>query len=263
MVFDPVTIVYGSAVGLSLGLTGGGGSILAIPILVYGLGIPMSQAVVISLLMVASIALLGAGRQSLAGNVDWRAAVLFSLTGMLISPLVIYIAHDVNETLRLILFAVLMLFAAYKMAFGNKKTLISANAPEAPPHQARTLKTAAGGAVAGALSGFFGVGGGFIIVPLLTMIFAMPYRKAVGTSLASIFLISMTAIAGAFLREVSIDGNLFALFVVGGLAGMLVGSALVNKIPERAAKVNFAVITATLAVYMLIDKIFIDQGELS
>lgn len=121
MVFDPITVIYGSIVGLSLGLTGGGGSILAIPILVYGLGMPMSQSVVISLLMVASIALFGAARQSFSGNVDWRAAILFSLAGMIISPLVIYIAHDVNETLRLILFAVLMLFVAYKMAFSGKK----------------------------------------------------------------------------------------------------------------------------------------------
>ncbi len=258
MVFDPLTVVYGSIVGLSLGLTGGGGSILAIPILVYGLGIPISQAVVISLLMVASIALFGAGRQSLSGNVDWRAALMFSVAGMIISPIVIYAAHDVNETLRLILFAVLMLFVAYKMAFSSKKDIASASTLRI--HRPSTIKMAGGGAAAGALSGFFGVGGGFIIVPLLTIIFAMPYRKAVSTSLAAIFLISTTAVAGAYLKGISLDWSLFALFVVGGLAGMLAGTALVNFIPERTAKIIFASITATLAVYMLIDRLFLHQG---
>jgi uncharacterized membrane protein YfcA len=258
MVFDPVTVVYGSIVGLSLGLTGGGGSILAIPILVYGLGMPTSQAVVISLLMVASIALFGAGRQSLAGNVDWRSAILFSITGMLVSPLVLYAAHDMNETLRLISVTVLMLFVAYKMAFLNDGNTVSVNALGA--RQPGVIKTAGGGAAAGALSGFFGVGGGFIIVPLLAMIFAMPYRKAVGTSLAAIFLISITAVAGAFLKGISVDRSIFAPFVVGGLAGMLLGSALVNRIPERITKMTFAAITATLAFSMLIDKIFLHQG---
>jgi uncharacterized membrane protein YfcA len=231
---------------------------LAIPILVYGLGIPMSQAVVISLLMVASIALFGAIRQSFSKNVDWRAAILFSIAGMVISPLVIYVAHDVNETLRLILFAVLMLFVAYKMAFSNAKKTAPTNSLSI--HQPWAIKTVTGGAAAGALSGFFGVGGGFIIVPLLTMIFSMPYRKAVSTSLAAIFLISTTAIAGAYLKGISLEWNLFSLFVVGGLAGMLAGTALANFIPERTARIIFASIAATLAVYMLIDRLFLHQG---
>lgn len=258
MVFDPLTVIYGSIVGLSLGLTGGGGSILAIPILVYGLDIPVSQAVVLSLLMVASIALLGAAKQSFSGNVDWQAAILFSLAGMIISPIVIYVTQDVNETLRLILFAVLMLFVAYKMAFSGEKSSASSNTRSV--HKASAIKVATGGAAAGALSGFFGVGGGFIIVPLLTMIFAMPYRKAVSTSLAVIFLISITAVAGAYLKDMTLDWSLFTLFVVGGLVGMLVGVTLVNFIPEHIAKVIFASITAILAAYMLIDKLFLHQG---
>ena len=258
MLFDPLIVVYGSIVGLSLGLTGGGGSILAIPILIYGLGVPVSQAIVISLLMVASIALLGAGRQSFAGNVDWRSAILFSITGMIVSPLVIYAAHDVNETFRLVLFALLMLFVAYRMTFSSQKPLASIAASVV--HQARAIKMVAGGTAAGALSGFFGVGGGFIIVPLLIMIFTMPYRKAVSTSLAVIFLISTTAVAGALIKEISIDWSLFAQFVVGGLVGMLIGSTAVNIIPEHIAKRTFAAITAALAIFMLIDKFFLHQG---
>ncbi|OFW88965.1 MAG: hypothetical protein A3J37_06040 [Alphaproteobacteria bacterium RIFCSPHIGHO2_12_FULL_45_9] len=258
MVFDPLTVIYGSIVGLSLGLTGGGGSILAIPILVYGLGIPMSQAVVISLLMVAIIALFGAAKQSFSGDVDWRAAILFSIAGMIISPIVIYVAHDVNETLRIILFAALMLFVAYKMAFSGKK--IPAPINTLSVHKPSIIRAVMGGSAAGGLSGFFGVGGGFIIVPLLTMIFTMPYRKAVSTSLAAIFLISTTAVAGAYLKGISLDWSLFALFVVGGLGGMIAGTILVNFIPERPAKIIFAAITTTLAVFMLIERLFLHQG---
>jgi uncharacterized membrane protein YfcA len=258
MVFDPITVIYGSIVGLSLGLTGGGGSILAIPILVYGLGIPVSQAVVISLLTVASIALFGAAKQSFSGNVDWRAAILFSITGMIISPIVVYVAHDVDETLRLVLFAILMLFVACKMALSSKKNTAAVNALNI--HRPSAIKTVTGGAAAGALSGFFGVSGGFIIVPLLTMIFAMPYRKAVSTSLAAIFLISTTAVTGAYLNGISLDWSLFVLFVMGGLVGMLAGTALMNFIPERTAKIIFAAIIATLAVYMLTDRLFLHQG---
>ena len=167
-------------------------------------------------------------------------------------------AHDVDETLRLVLFAILMLFVACKMALSSKKNTAAVNALNI--HRPSAIKTVTGGAAAGALSGFFGVSGGFIIVPLLTMIFAMPYRKAVSTSLAAIFLISTTAVTGAYLNGISLDWSLFVLFVMGGLVGMLAGTALMNFIPERTAKIIFAAIIATLAVYMLTDRLFLHQG---
>lgn len=100
-------------------------------------------------------------------------------------------------------------------------------------------------------------------MPLLTLLFFMPYRKAVGTSLASIFLISLSAVVGAFSTGVAVNWTVFAWFVSGGLAGMLAGSFFINMVPERAAKLVFAALTASLAVYMIIDKLFISQGGLS
>lgn len=255
----PAAIAYGSLVGLSLGLTGSGGSILTIPLLVYGLGMPVPTALAVSLLMVAAIALSGAVRQSFQRNVDWRAAILFSLTGMAVSPLVVWLTRDVPETVRLLSFTGLMFLAAYRMGFST------------PPQRAEytddkpyPVKIALGGAAAGALAGFFGVGGGFIIVPLLTLLFLMPYHRAVGTSLASIALISLSAVAGAFTTgAAAIDWAVFGWFVAGGFAGMLAGSFFINTIPERSAKMVFAVLTAGLAVYMIIDRLFIYQGGLS
>lgn len=265
MAFSLVTIGYGSLVGLSLGLTGGGGSILAIPILVYGLHVQINQATIISLLMVATIALFGAGRQTTSRNVDWQAAFLFSLSGMIVSPVAIFFAHGIDSSLRLILFSILMLFVGFKMARNGKQQSLQIKIDDLAPGQkvAQTIKMGLGGAGAGILSGFFGVGGGFIIVPLLIMIFSMPYPKAVGTSLASIFMISLTAATGAFIKGISIDAFLFLPFVGGGLIGMLAGSALVNSIPEKLTKMIFASITITLALFMLIDNLFIHQGGLS
>lgn len=259
MVFDPALIGFGALVGLSLGLTGSGGSILAIPLLVYGAGLPMQQALAVSLVMVASIAAFGALRQTITKQINWRAAILFSLGGIMISPLVVTLTHDVDEPLRLILFALLMLIVAWRMARPSKRP-----APENiinyenPP--SGFIKVAVGGGVAGTLAGFFGVGGGFIIVPLLILIFAMPYAQAVGTSLASIALISSSALAGHFIKGVTLDVDMLINFIGGGAFGMLVGAFVMNKIPERMAKRVFAAITAVLAIFMLIDKLILHQG---
>ncbi len=176
MGIELTAIAYGLLVGLSLGLTGSGGSILAIPLLVYGLDMPVSEAIVVSLLMVATIALFGAMRQSFGKNVNWTSAILFSIAGMIVSPVVIQLAHNVDDTLRLVLFAGLMLFVSYRMAFGAKEKIVNKPVRGITNENAllKGAKTATGGAVAGGLSGFFGVGGGFVIVPLLSTVFNMP-----------------------------------------------------------------------------------------
>lgn len=249
-------IICGFIVGISLGLTGSGGSILAIPLLVYILKVPMIEAIYISLLMVASIALFGAIRQSFGKNVDWKSAILFSLMGMIIAPLVVHFSKNIDEEFRLILFAGLMLFASYRMLSSRHQV------PQAIETQMRhsfssIAKISGGGAAAGALSGFFGVGGGFIIVPLLTLIFKMPYRMAVGTSLACIFMISLSAVSGALLSDSNINLPLFVNFLIGGVIGILSGSWLVNRLDNKKCKIIFAALTAAMAVFMLIDKVLI------
>lgn len=249
-------IISGIIVGLSLGLTGSGGSILAIPLLVYVLKVPVSEAIYISLLIVALIALFGAIRQHFGKNVDWKSAILFSLMGMVVAPIVVHFSKNVDDNFRLIMFAGLMLFVSYRMislrhyvphkAQGVKNTSLL-----------RSAKIITGGGVAGALSGFFGVGGGFIIVPLLTLIFKIPYRVAVGTSLACIFMISISAVSSAVVSDSHIDMPLFINFLIGGIFGMWGGSWMVNKLDNNHSKVIFAILTALMAVFMLIDKILI------
>ncbi len=253
MQIDLATIAFGSLVGLSLGLTGSGGSILAIPLLIYGVGLTAQQALPVSLLMVAAIAAIGALRQSLNRQVDWRAALLFSLTGILVSPLVVSITHDVDERIRIGLFALLMFIVSTRMAFQRKKPETPIADTKKSPKQNIGL-IALGGSFAGAMAGFFGVGGGFIIVPFLILLFAMPYKRAVGTSLASIALISMSALVGFFMEGASFDTFLLVGFSGGGVIGLLIGTMMVNIIPEIAAKGIFALVTSALAVFMLYDK---------
>jgi len=109
MVFDSALIGFGALVGLSLGLTGSGGSILAIPLLVYGAGLPMQQALAVSLLMVASIAAFGAVRQTITKQINWRAAILFSLGGIIISPLVVTLPLRYPRSMAMKLWRALLL----------------------------------------------------------------------------------------------------------------------------------------------------------
>lgn len=251
-------ISFGAIVGLSLGLTGSGGSILAIPLLSYGAGLPLKDVMIVSLFMVAMIAAFGAAKQSTAKQVNWRAAILFSLSGMMISPAVVAHTHDINETFRLIAFALLMLVVSWRMAMPKRQPngLVTATIPNEP----KLINIAMGGAIAGAFAGFFGVGGGFIIVPLLTLIFAMPYKQAVGTSLASIAMISSSALFGHFMNGSHLNLGILLPFVGGGALGLIFGTIATNKMPETAAKRVFSLVTAVLAVLMLIDKLLWHHG---
>lgn len=253
---DLTLIGFGSLVGFALGVTGSGGSILAIPLLVYGVGLPLHTALLISLLIVASIAFVGAVRQTMSGDVQWRTAFLFSLTGMIVSPLVLKTAHLVSEKVHLVLFAFLMLFVSANMAFPLIKTLPlekQSLQPKSP------VRIGLAGATIGALSGFFGVGSGFMIVPFLTLVFSIPYRQAVGTSLAVIALISSSAVIGGGSNAYPLDWHLFLTFFAGGVLGVMFASFVIKKIPEKKAKRFFAVFITILALLMLYEKIFWDK----
>jgi uncharacterized membrane protein YfcA len=260
--FDPLLILYGAIIGISLGLTGSGGSILAIPLLMYGAGLSMSSALIISLFIVASISLFGTVRHSLHGHVDWKSAIIFSISGVIVSPIIVSLTHNINETYRLVLFAILMLLLASKMWLSTNKYQNNDNLIKEKTIRYRgAVPIIFGGGLAGALSGFFGVGGGFIIVPLLTIIFGMPYKKAVATSLACILLISSSAIIGHLIHNVDIDFTILGMFILGGVLGIVVANQIVGNINEKIAKRIFAITTILLAIFMLFDKFYIHQGD--
>lgn len=258
MNFYLTLLSLGAFVGLSLGLTGSGGAILAIPLLVYGAKVPMDQAVTLSLIIVGCIAAFGAVRQSFAKKTDWRIAVMFSLFGMLVSPITIILAKNVNQNLRLGLFAFLMLIAAWSMAKSPPTTMKSGISTQSKINQ--YIWIALGGAFTGILSGFFGVGGGFVIIPLLNLIFAIPYSQAVGTSLACIFMISFSALIGQIFERSLINFDILITFIAGGIVGLLIGIATINIIAEQTAKYIFSLTIGVLAIFISINIFFSNQG---
>ncbi|MBL0921140.1 MAG: sulfite exporter TauE/SafE family protein, partial [Phycisphaerales bacterium] len=203
-------------IGLSLGLLGSGGAILTVPILVYLAGHSEKQAIVESLAIVGLIALSGAVRNGARGQVDVRAVVLFGLPGMVGAFLGAYVARWVPGAAQLALLGVVMLLAAWFMFRARAQEQASdVRAPEP--------LLAAQGLGVGGLTGLLGVGGGFLIVPALTLLGRLPVKTAIGTSLA---VIAMNCAAGfvkswRVLRDLggSVDWVTVALFSAVGIAG--------------------------------------------
>jgi hypothetical protein len=221
--------------GLSLGLLGGGGSILTVPILVYVLGFPAKQAVAMSLAIVAVVSLVGAAGHWRAGRVRVRTALAFGAVAMAGAFVGARLGTRVSGTLQLLLLAIVMLAAA---------TLMFTNAgrrePSAIPVERSLAVVAVAGLGVGVLTGLVGVGGGFLIVPALVLLLAVPMKEAVGTSLLVITLNATAGFAG-YLGSVPIDWAFLTAFTAVAIGGIVVGTKLVHRVPAAALRRGFAV----------------------
>lgn len=239
----------GSVVGLSLGLVGGGGSILAVPLLVYLVGVDDPHvAIGTSALAVAANALVGLAGHARAGHVKWRCASLYAATGVVGAWLGARGARAVDGQVLLALFATLMLVVAALMLRSRGRdgdaavVLNPANAPRL---------VAAGGAT-GLLSGFFGIGGGFLVVPGLMASTGMPVLLAVGSSLVVVSALGLTT-ALSYAREGLVNWTLAAVVIGGGAAGSAVGLALARRLAARKGALSrvMAALIVLVALYML------------
>ena len=248
-----LAIVSGGLIGLTLGATGGGGSLLAIPLLVYVLGATARDATAMSLMIVGASALLGVWEYRRAGEVRVKAALVFSGTGAVGAWGGAYAHQLVREELLLALFGILMLGAAAKM-LRWKPPASGADAEESCAYRfPRTcwVKVSGIGLLVGIMTGFFGVGGGFVIVPALVLVLGFPMRLAVGTSLLIIALISSGGLVG-HLQFGRFDGRLAALVLIGSAAGTLLGTRLGRAgSPERMTRA-FAFVTIGIAVPLIL-----------
>ncbi|MBA4749525.1 MAG: sulfite exporter TauE/SafE family protein [Alphaproteobacteria bacterium] len=252
----------GTGVGFFLGLTGTGGSILAVPLLLALTPLSVKEAFFFSLVMVALVSCVGALRQGLLGNVQWRKALIFSGVGMVVAPLVLHVTQRLPETLHVMLFTILMLGIACRMFAGSK--IVADETPCAKPfvwNPRSALKVGAGGVIVGALSGLFGVGSGFLIVPLLTDVFKLSYRHAVGTSLASITLVSSAAILEGCRHGLRLDPMAGLYFFLGGIIGLLGGGICLHHVAEDKIKKIFAVTLILLSLYTIMTH-YPSQGEI-
>lgn len=240
-------LILGFAIGLSLGFLGGGGSILTVPALVYIVGQSPQAAVTASLLIVGVNSMLGAFFHRTQGTQNWRVALLFGGSGMLTAYLAAGLSKLLPSTVLMLLFATLMLVVGSLMILSK---------PPARQHQASRgwLITVLSGAGVGVLTGFLGVGGGFLIVPALVMLVGLPIRQSVGTSL---IIIAMNSLAGLLghLHGLSIDMTVVTLFVTAGLAGSLLGARLAKVIKPEQLRTSFAAFVMLLGGFLLYDNL--------
>lgn len=235
-------------IGLSLGLLGSGGSILTVPVLVYLVGEAPKQAIAESLLIVGAIALLGALPYALRGLVDWRNVLLFGLPGMAGTYLGAWLSRFVSGEVQLLVFALVMLLAAYFMA---------RPAPVRPEGQGgrKAWKIVLDGISVGALTGFVGVGGGFLIVPALVLLGGLPIHLAIGTSL---LVIALKSFAGFYkylhlLPEYGLAVNyaVAGLFVLVGTLGSFLGGRLAVRLPQEGLRRGFALFLVVMGAFIV------------
>jgi len=243
-------LASGSLVGFSLGLVGGGGSILAVPLLVYLVGVSNPHvAIGTSAIAVAANAGANLANYARAGNVKWRCASVFALAGVAGAFLGSTLGKIVEGQKLLVLFAVVVMVVGALMLKGRSgvgDSSVRLNRENLP-------KLLASGLAAGALSGFFGIGGGFLIVPALIVATGMPILYAVGSSLVAVTAFGLTTAANYALSGL-VDWSLAAVFICGGVLGGLLGARSAKSLAGRKGALNtvFAALIFAVAIYMLV-----------
>ena len=251
---DLLSVISGFAVGFVLGLIGGGGSILAVPLLVYVVGVSDPHvAIGTSSVAVAVSAVFGLYNHAHAGNVRWPCAIAFSIAGVVGAAFGSTVGKRFDGHRLLLLFGLLMIVIAV-MAAARKKQSGESFVPLTLKSAPRLLPRLGGiGLATGALSGFFGIGGGFLIVPGLVAATDMPLLTAVGSSLVSVAAFGITTAASYAISDL-IDWKIVTLFVAGGVIGSAIGKRSAQMLAQRkeALARAFAGIVGSVGVYIVV-----------
>jgi uncharacterized protein len=272
-----LSLFFGALVGISLGLTGGGGAIFAVPLLVYGLGLAPRDAVGISLAAVGTTALVGFLARWKRGEVEVATGLLFSAAGMAGAPLGTWVGSLLPEPLLLLLFGGLMILISLKMwrqsasptaipdvvcpTPGEPDHLVSSTCQRDERGALRINSPCAIlllgiGLVIGILSGMFGVGGGFVIVPALVLFSSMSMPRAIGTSLMVIALVSISGVTSHFWQGQTIPLDVTILFVIGGIAGLFTGQKLSTLLSTTSLQKGFAIVILAVAAFIIVNNLY-------
>lgn len=251
-----LALAFGVAIGIVLGALGGGGAILTVPVLVYALGQTPTDATTGSLVIVgltSAVAVIGRAR---AGQVSWRAGLAFAALGLGATFAGTAVNRRVDEQWLLVGFAVVMIAAGVAMLLKSRER---APQPDPTAHEggrgrgaALVVKAGAAGLGVGFLTGLFGVGGGFAIVPALTLLLGMPIAVATGTSLLVIALNSASSLV-ARAGDLSVDWTVVVPFTVAAMAGSAVGRRVAGRLPGRVLQRAFAVLLLAVAAFVLVE----------
>ena len=246
-----IALVLAAVVGVSLGLLGGGGSILTVPILTYVLGMEPREAIAASLFIVGTTSAVSMLAHARAGRVRWKTGVLFGVAGMVGAFAGGLVGGMIPGTVLMILFAVMMIATATAMIRGRKSKGADGATEERALPLARILLD---GFLVGIATGLVGAGGGFLIVPALNLLGGLPMAIAVGTSLLVIAMKSFAGLAG-YLFSVQLNWPIVLAFTATAIAGSFVGAALAGRIPERALRKGFGVFVLVMGAFVLIQEV--------
>ena len=253
-----LAVPFGLAIGIAVGMLGGGGSVLAVPVLVYIFGQDVETATTISLIVVTAAAVAGGYGHAREGRVCWRHAAAFTIAAL---PGIIAgtaLGNVVSGSALIAGFSLVMLAAA---AATWRKAGMQEPDDESPGHRCPALRMgrdATAGVVVGFLTGFFGVGGGFIIVPTLAVALAFSMRSAIGTSLAIITTTSILGIVVHLAAGRSLDPDLTFVLGAACVAGALAGARLSHEVPQQRLGRAFAGLVVAVSAYLLISAAFLD-----
>jgi uncharacterized membrane protein YfcA len=269
MTFDLLTIfglLASTVIGISLGLIGGGGSILTVPVLVYLFNVDPVLATAYSLFIVGLSSLVGAFPKYKAGMIDLKTALVFGVPSIIAVfltrkvlvpaiPATLFEVAGVSVTKALammILFAVLMVAASVSMIRDKKKEEQAAEEPRVFNYPMILLE----GAVVGVLTGLVGAGGGFLIIPALVMLSKLPMKQAVGTSLLIIAAKSLIGFTGDVMENADkMDWTLLSVVTALAVVGIFVGNQLSKKIDGAALKKGFGWFVLVMGIYIIIKEL--------
>ena len=246
-------IVPGVLIGAALGLLGGGGSVLTVPIFVYVLGFGPKEAIAMSLAVVALTSAFGAASHWRAGAVNVPIAMVFGAVAMMGTFLGVRLASFVPGTTQLLIFAVVMMAAAMFMLRERQSRDEHTSQTTSEQPLVSVLRVVPAGLLVGTLTGIVGVGGGFLIVPALVLM-RMSIREAVGTSLA---VITGTCIVGflGYLGHVQLNWTAVAFVVTGTLPGIMAGAYLHQFVPQGTLRRGFAAFLIVVAAFIFIENL--------
>ena len=265
---DSIVIIGFAAaivIGISLGLIGGGGSILTVPVLVYIMGIDPMLATAYSLFVVGSTSLVGAATYMKKGLVNYKTALVFAipsfiavfLTRKFLVPALPDPLFTVGEAIItknigiMVFFALIMLAASYSMITAKK----CVDCDEDEPVVFNFPMIALEGSVVGVITGIVGAGGGFLIIPALVLLAKLPMKMAVGTSLLIIAAKSLIGFLGD-LSSQTIDWQMLLIFTSLSIVGIFIGSGLSKRINEKILKTGFGWFVLAMGIYIITKELF-------
>lgn len=257
MVTVTASLVLGAVIGTLLGLLGGGGSIMAVPALVYVIGMDLKAAIPTSLIVIAAASTVGAIPKVRAGQVQWRLAAVFALAGIPATFLGTAIGKHLPASAVLIGFAVVMILAGARMLRDQGDTGTACTVGDSGINWRRCApRSIPAGVLVGLLTGLFGVGGGFLIIPALVLMLGVEMPIAIGTSLLIIVVNSVTGFI-AHLGDASINWSITGAFVGAAIVAAMIAGHIGTKVDTSRLRKWFAYLVFAVAAYVLVDTVFL------